>query len=164
MSVKGLEHRTQLQLTPGVSAGAEPCALGHPLRHTTRLGCRETSPKMNAALKPAFFRVKWYSWYCSNITLAGMLFVEVKNQWGLISVIRFVASAKNSALRTLANFKLISAGRSSPSGSDPFTRNLNIHLQLKLDTLLRENKEGREHARMIKIQFMILPPSVLIGA
>lgn len=65
----------------------------------------------------------------------------MSNCWFLTSVITFVASSKNSALRSLANFKLISLGRSSPSGSNPCTRNLNIHLQLKLDELLRENKE-----------------------
>lgn len=67
--------------------------------------------------------------------------MEMNNWWFLTSVIRFVASTKNSALRSLASFKLISSGRSSPSGSNPFTRNLNIHLQLKLNQLLRENKE-----------------------
>lgn len=46
-----------------------------------------------------------FLWCCNNIMLAGMLLLEMDNQGVLTSLIRFVASTKSSALRSVSNFK-----------------------------------------------------------
>lgn len=52
-----------------------------------------------------FLTEKDFLWCSNNIMLAGMLLLEMDNQGDLTSVIRFVASTENLALRSVSNLK-----------------------------------------------------------